>query len=49
MGPDIIAEGFHQAESMHRERCMKVVGDGDSSVMSTIQDTVSWGPYVTQD
>jgi len=48
MEANIIAEGFHQAESMHGVRYMKVVGDGDSSVMSTIQDTVSWGPYMTK-
>ena len=48
MEADIVAEGFRQAESMHVIRYMKVVGDGDSSVRSTIQDTVSWGPYVTK-
>ena len=44
MEADIIAEGFRQAESMHGVRYMKVVGDGDSSVMSTIQDTVHGDP-----
>ena len=48
MEADIIAEGFRQAESMHGVRYMKVMGDGDSAVMSTIQDTVSWGPYATK-
>ena len=37
---DITTEGFRQAESMHGVRYMKVVGDGDSSVMSTLHDTV---------
>ena len=47
MEADIIAEGFHQAESMHGVRYMTVVGDGDSFVMSTLQDPVSRGPHVT--
>ena len=48
MEADIVAEGLCQAESMHVVHYMKVVDDGDSSVMSTVQDTVSWGPYVTK-
>ena len=32
MEADIIAEEFRQAESMHGMCCMKVVGDGESSV-----------------
>ena len=36
MEADIVAEGFRQAESMHVIRYMKVVGDGDNSVMSTV-------------
>ncbi len=47
MEPDMLTEGFRQAESMHAVRYMKVVGDGDSSVMATIHNTVPvWGPYV---
>ncbi len=43
----MLAEGFRQAESMHAVRYMKVVGDGDSSVVATIHNTVPvWGPYL---
>ena len=42
MEADIIAAGFQQSEAMHEVRYMKVVGDGDSSVLYTIHTTV---PY----
>ena len=40
MESDIIATGFRQSESMHGLRYTKVIGDGDSSVLHTIQTTV---------
>ena len=43
MEADIIASGFQLSESMHGLRYMKVIGDGDSSVLYTIQTTVQ--PY----
>ncbi len=43
----MIAERFGNAEPTRGLRYMKVVGDGDSSVMATIHNTVPvWGPYV---
>ena len=47
MEADIIVEGFRQAEKQHGLRYMKLVGDGDSSVLSSIQQGVPiWGRYV---
>ena len=43
MEADIIASGFRLSESMHGLRYTKVIGDGDSSVLYTIQTTVQ--PY----
>ena len=37
MEADIIAAGL---ESMHRLHCTEVIGDGDSSVLHTVQKTV---------
>ncbi len=46
MEADMIAERFGNAEPTRGLRYMKVVGDGDSSVMVTIHNTVPvWGPY----
>lgn len=47
MESDILVCGFNAAEKMHGIRYMRVVGDGDSSVMSNIQTQVlGWGPQV---
>ena len=44
MEPDIILEGFLQAESTHGVRYIKFAGDGDSSVHSTVITGVpGWG------
>ena len=44
MEMDIILEGFRAAENTHGVRYMKVVGDGDSSVYSTLlQNVPGWG------
>jgi len=44
MEPDIILEGFLQAESTHGVQYIKFIGDGDSSVHSTLITGVpGWG------
>ena len=49
METDIIISGFNVAEQMHGVRYMRVVGDGDSSVMTNIQQYVPiWGPMVSK-
>ena len=48
MEADIIAAGFRQSEAMHGIRHIKVVGDGDSSVLHTIHTTVSYGRHVSK-
>ena len=46
MKSDIIAEGFRLSETTHGVRYLKVVGDGDSSVMATIRQAVLYGAFV---
>ena len=47
MEPDIILEGFKQAERVHSVRYMRFVGDGDSSVYLTlVQNVPGWGRYI---
>lgn len=47
MEPDIILEGFKQAEMVHGVRYRWFVGDGDSSVYPTlIQNVPGWGRYI---
>ena len=47
METDIVVEGFRQAESTHGERYMRLVGDGDSSVLTSIHQRVPvWGRFV---
>ena len=47
MEPDIILEGFKQAEEVHGVRYKRFVGDGDSSVYPTlIQNIPGWGQYI---
>ena len=48
MESDIIAEGFSLSESMYGLRYMSVIGDGDSSVMTSIHQAVPYGIYVTK-
>ena len=46
MKADIILEGFLSCKSVHGLRYMRIIADGDSSVYSTIQQTVPvWGQY----
>lgn len=47
MEADIVVEGFRHAETMHGVRYMFLIGDGDSSVLTSIQQSVpEWGRYV---
>lgn len=47
MEADVIVEGFKQAESTHGVRYMRMIGDGDSSVLNQVHMRVTeWGSYV---
>ena len=46
MASDIVAEGFRLSEATHGIHHLKLVGDGDSSVMATICQMVPYGSYV---
>ena len=46
METDIIAKGFSLSEQMYSLRYMSVIGDGDSSVIATIQQAVLYGIFV---
>ncbi len=47
MESDILVEGFRQAEQTHGVHYMHLVGDGDSSVLSSIHQRVPiWGRFV---
>lgn len=48
MESDIIAEGFRLSEQLYGLRYMFVIGDGDSSVMATIRQSVLYGVYVNK-
>ena len=49
MEVDIIASGFKVSEEMHGLRYTELIGDGDSSVLHTIQTTVlSYGRHFTK-
>ena len=46
MESDVVAEGFWLSELTHGVRYLKLVSDGDSSVMSTILQSVQYGSYM---
>jgi len=47
MEPDIILEGFKVAEQQHGIRYINFIGDGDSSVHSTLVSGVpGWGYFI---
>ena len=48
MESDIIAEGFRLSEQLYGLRYMFVIGDGNSSVMATIRQSVFYGVYVNK-
>ena len=46
METDIVSEGFRLSEKHHGVRYMRVTADGDSSVMSTLIQSVPYGPFI---
>ena len=46
MESDILVEGFRISEQLHGVYYMRVIGDGDSSLMANIQQYVIYGPFV---
>ena len=46
MESDIVAEGFRLSEQHHGVRYMRVTADGDSSLMSTLIQSVPYGPFI---
>ena len=48
MESDINAEGFSLSEQMYGLRYMSVIGDGDSSMMTTIRQAVPYGIFVSK-
>ena len=46
METDILCEGFRLSESQYGIRYLYVIGDGDSSVMANIRQSVSYGIFV---
>ena len=48
MESDMIAEGLRLSEKMYNLRYMFVIGDGDSSVMAAIRQSVPYGVFVTK-
>ena len=48
MESDIIAEGFSLSEKMYGLCYISVIGDGDSSVMATIRQSVTYRVLVNK-
>ena len=46
MEADIICEGFAQSEIQHGVRYLRLIGDGDSSVLANITTSTPYGVYV---
>lgn len=46
MESDIIVEGLKYLEENFKVRCTKIIGDGDTNLMTNIQDSVSYGGWV---
>ena len=44
----ILVEGFRLSEQAHGIRYMPVIGDGDSSLMANLQQSVAYGPFITK-
>ena len=45
MESDIVLEGFRLSEQTHGIRYIRVIGDGDRSVLATLQQSVIYGPF----
>lgn len=43
MESDIIVEGLKHLEEVHCVRCSKLIGDGDTNLMTKVQQNVSFG------
>ena len=48
MESDILVEGFRSSEQAHGICYMRVIGDGDSSLMANLQQLVAYGPFITK-
>jgi len=48
MEADIIAAGFRQSGAMHRVRYIKVIGNGNRSVLHTIHTMISYIRHVNK-
>ena len=48
MESDIVAEGFRLSEATHGLCFLKMVGDGDSSIIATIRQAVPYGAYINK-
>ena len=48
MESEILVEGFRLSEQAHGIRYMHVIGDGDSSLMANLQQSVAYGPFITK-
>ncbi|GFR09305.1 uncharacterized protein TNCT_24351 [Trichonephila clavata] len=46
MESDIIVEGVQFLETVHHIRCTRIVADGDSNIISSIQEKISYGGRV---
>ena len=46
MESDIVLEGFRLSEQTHGIRYMRIIGDVDSLVMATLQQSVAYGPLI---
>ena len=45
MESDILVEGFRMSEQTHGIQYLHVIGDGDSSLMANLQQSVAYGPF----
>ena len=48
MESDILVEGFRLSEQAHGIRYMREIGDGDSSLMANLQQSVAYCPFITK-
>lgn len=48
MENDLICEGFNQSIEMHGLVYMHYIGDGDAAVIAAIQQSCSYGRFVTK-
>ena len=46
MESDIVLEGFRLSEQTHGIRCMRIIGDGDSLVIASLQQSVVYAPFI---